>query len=82
MCRDLMGSDPSKWRPTAHGSRGCRPGVLCEGDPAARSLGGAGTDYQPTLPSTISRMRSAWPLCRAYSSIQLSLSSRFASSAG
>ena len=27
------------------------------------------TDYSPTTPSTVSRMRSAWPLCRAYSSI-------------
>ena len=25
--------------------------------------------HQPTAPSTSSRMRSAWPLCRAYSSI-------------
>ena len=28
-----------------------------------------GAGYQPTLPSTISRMRSACPLWRAYSSI-------------
>ena len=28
-----------------------------------------GVAYQPTDPSTSSRMRSAWPLCRAYSSI-------------
>jgi hypothetical protein len=25
--------------------------------------------YRPTVPSTSSRIKSAWPLCRAYSSI-------------
>jgi hypothetical protein len=63
----------ARWLPLGRGLAWRRLVVdRCSGDLTVERIGrglSVGRGHQPTAPSTSSRMRSAWPLWRAYSSI-------------
>ena len=81
---------PTTGRTGTRRSRTCWPGCRCAAGrtPAEHGRGGQGRSPRrrdvgpgrwgqaPTVPSTPSRRKSAWPLCRAYSWMRCSITSR------